>query len=114
MTGAALFDGPLPASLLLYVQVYGSSAECQLDSRSPRERVRVNPAAPGFQRRAPQPASVGQGGELVCREVRWADGTCSEITMSPGAISHYEQPLVVPQDGHAKQVPARCICTPHW
>ncbi len=27
---------------------------------------------------------------------------------------HYEHPLVVPHDGHAKQLPARCICTPHW
>ena len=26
----------------------------------------------------------------------------------------YEQPLVVPQEGQAKQLPARCICTPHW
>jgi hypothetical protein len=26
----------------------------------------------------------------------------------------YEQPLVLPQDGQAKQLPARCICTPHW
>ena len=31
--------------------------------------------------------------------------------VNPGS---YEQPLVVPQDGHAKQLPARCICTPHW
>ena len=28
--------------------------------------------------------------------------------------SRYEQPLVVPQLGHAWHEPARCICTPHW
>jgi hypothetical protein len=26
----------------------------------------------------------------------------------------YEQPLVVPQDGQAWQLPERIICTPHW
>jgi hypothetical protein len=30
------------------------------------------------------------------------------------AHRHYEQPLVVPQDGQAWQLPARCIWTPHW
>jgi len=26
----------------------------------------------------------------------------------------YEHPLVLPQEGQAKQLPARCIWTPHW
>jgi hypothetical protein len=29
-------------------------------------------------------------------------------------LAGYEQPLVVPQDGQAWQLPDRSICTPHW
>ena len=40
--------------------------------------------------------------------------TCRGKAVSLAAVSHYEQPEVVPHDGQAWQLPARCICTPHW
>jgi hypothetical protein len=58
-----------------------------------------------------QPIKFGSG-EWTCVVGEFEGGGRNQLNLRHPP--NYEQPLVVPQLGQAKQLPARCIWTPHW